>query len=443
MQIYQKTDCNGEIAVFSIGKKEKNVLKEVDALQLGIFIKDESRLLQLQMIDLTMDDLKLIRAIRPYVEVRIKDVVEAFYGTIEAVPEFQSIIRQHSTSERLRQTLRHHIIEMLDGRIDEDYLQKRARVSLMHVRIGLTTKWYLAGFHKLERTLREIVYDLNLQQKQEGKIVDAIGKICNFEQQIVLEEYENVSKKLLAEHQDQVKQDVRETIGHISQNLDRQSQETNETVMALVASTKEVNKHLENSIVDARGTKQASEVGYEQMQHLSEQTLQISDKAVEMTEMVQELNASSLEIQAVVEMVKGIANQTNLLALNSAIEAARAGEHGKGFAVVADEVRKLADQTKQSVEQIAVLIGASSTVTAQVIESIYKIQELVDDGRQQNEKSLTSFEHISRAIDSTISDFENVANHVMELSQVAEKIGESSERLEEAAAKLDETVQTL
>ena len=160
-----------------------------------------------------------------------------------------------------------------------------------------------------------------------------------------------------------------------------------------------------------------------------------------MTEMVKELDASSSEIQAVVEIVKGIANQTNLLALNSAIEAARAGEYGKGFAVVADEVRKLADQTKQSVEQISILIGGSSTVTAQVIESIHMIQTLVEDGIEQNKKSLTSFNDISSSIETTIADFENVAMQVNELSVVAERIGESSERLEEAAAKLEETIQ--
>ena len=276
----------------------------------------------------------------------IKEVVEAFYGTIESVPQFQDKISQHSTSERLRQTLRHHIVEMLDGRIDDSYLEKRAKVSIMHVHIGLTTKWYLAAFQKLEKTIRNIVFSLDLSKEETEIVINSLSKIFNFEQQIVLEEYEKVSDRILQEQQEQVKQDVRDVIGSISRNLEMQSQETNDAVVELVASTKKVNNYLQNSIQEARGTKGASEEGYVQMNRLSEQTSQINEKAVEMTGMVKELDASSSEIQAVVEIVKGIANQTNLLALNSAIEAARAGEHGKGFAVVADEVRKLADQTK-------------------------------------------------------------------------------------------------
>ena len=331
---------------------------------------------------------------------------------------------------------------MLDGRIDDSYLEKRAKVSIMHVHIGLTTKWYLAAFQKLEKAIRNLVFSLGLSKEETEIVINSLSKIFSFEQQIVLEEYEKVSDRILQEQQEQVKQDVRDVIGSISRNLEMQSQETNEAVVELVSSTKKVNNHLQNSIHEARGTKGASEEGYLQMNRLSEQTSQINEKAVEMTGMVKELDVSSSEIQAVVEIVKGIANQTNLLALNSAIEAARAGEHGKGFAVVADEVRKLADQTKQSVEQIAVLIGGSSAVTAQVIESIHMIQTLVEDGIEQNKKSLTSFNDISSSIETTIADFENVAMQVKELSVVAESIGESSERLEEAAAKLEETIQT-
>ena len=427
---------------FKKNEQQKQTIIGMKFDGVGVFINDPIRLQQLEVIELTIDDLHIIRAVKPYVEVSIKEIVEAFYGTIESVPELREKINRHSTSERLRQTLRHHIGEMLDGRIDDMYLEKRARVSIMHVHIGLTTQWYLAAFQKLERTIRNIVFSLKLSKEETEKVINSISKIFSFEQQIVIAEYEKVSERILQEQQEQVKQDVRNVIGSISRNLEVQSQETNDAVVELVASTKKVNNHLQTSIHEAQETKSASEEGYVQMHRLSEQTAQINKKAVEMTDMVKELDVSSSEIQAVVEIVKGIANQTNLLALNSAIEAARAGEHGKGFAVVADEVRKLADQTKQSVEQIAVLIGGSSAVTAQVIDSIRIIQTLVEDGIEQSKKSLTSFGHISSSIETTIADFENVAMQVNELSIVAERIGESSESLEEAAAKLEETIQT-
>lgn len=421
-------------------KKQPQVLNGEDFSNVGIFIHEPNRLLQMEIIGLTVEDLKRVRQVKPHVEVRIKEVVEAFYGTIGNVPQFCDIINQHSTGERLRQTLRHHIVEMLEGRIDDSYIEKRKRVSLMHVHIGLTTKWYLAGFQKLESTLRNVVFTLNLSQDEMEKTINAIGKICNFEQQIVLEEYEMVSAKILADQSDKVKAEVKEVIGNISKTLEVQSRTTNEAVLELIASTKNVDTYVQSSVEDASATKVASSEGYAQMVLLSEQSKEINERAVEMTQMVGKLDASSSEIQAVVEIVKGIAGQTNLLALNSAIEAARAGEHGKGFAVVADEVRKLADQTKTSVEQIAQLIGESSTVTAHVVDSIHQIQELVQGGMEQNERSLQSFERISAAVDATIEDFHSVGQQVSELTGIVDTIGDSTERLEEAAAKLEETI---
>lgn len=425
-------------------KKKSTVAKsdEVDFQDVGIFITDPDRLAQMQIIELGMEDLKLLRTIKPFVEVRILEVVQAFYSTIEAVPEFRDIITKNSTSERLRQTLRHHIIEMLEGRIDDKYLENRRKVSLMHVRIGLSTKWYLASFQKLEASLRQIVYSLDVESEQKQKMIDAIGRACNFEQQLVLEEYELVSAGIQQQQQEQIKQEVKSIVGNISQNLERQSRDTNDTVLTMMDHTKTVDHYVHNSIEAATDTKMASKEGYEQMIVMTKQSNEINEKTVEMSRMVEALNNSSTEIYAVIEIVKGIAGQTNLLALNSAIEAARAGEHGKGFAVVADEVRKLADQTKTSVEQIAELIAISGNVTKEVIDAIHHIQVLVQNGISQNEHSIRAFDKISTAVDGTIDDFEQVGKQVRELKHVVETIGESTKSLEYAASKLEETIQT-
>ena len=424
-------------------KKKTQIIESVeDFRDVGIFIQDKDRLLQMAIIDLTVEDLRLLRRIKPFVEVRIKEVVEAFYKALESATQFRDVISQHSTSERLHQTLRHHILEMMEGRIDEQYIENRHKVSRTHVHIGLTTKWYLAAFQKLESSLRQIIYSLDFSFEEKPKMIDAVGKVCNFEQQLVLEEYENVSANLQAQQQNQIKYEVKTVIGGISTELEQQSRDTSEIVEGLINNTKTVDHYVRNSIEGVTGTKRASEEGYEQMLLLSKQSNEINEKTVEMSQMVEALNSSSTEIYAVIEIVKGIAGQTNLLALNSAIEAARAGEHGKGFAVVADEVRKLADQTKTSVEQIARLIADSSLVTSEVIEAIQHIQALVHTSIEQNETSLIAFEKISSAVDNTIDDFQHVGMQVRELSHLVETIGASTKSLELAAGKLEETLQT-
>ncbi len=115
------------------------------------------------------------------------------------------MINQYSSSERLHQTLRNHIIEMFEGRIDDQYLESRSRISKMHVKIGLTTKWYLASFEKLAVEINNVVFDLNLTPEDTKKAFQAVNKIINFEQQIVLEEYEKVADAIAAKKQETIK----------------------------------------------------------------------------------------------------------------------------------------------------------------------------------------------------------------------------------------------
>jgi methyl-accepting chemotaxis protein len=153
-----------------------------------------------------------------------------------------------------------------------------------------------------------------------------------------------------------------------------------------------------------------------------------------------QLTDGANRIGDVVKLIRAIADQTNLLALNATIEAARAGEAGRGFAVVASEVKTLASQTAKATEEIAAHIGAIQNATADAVDAIRSIGEVMGD--------ISSFTvSIAAAVEEQSASTRTIADSVQQAasgaSELAGNMATVTEAIEEtnraASAVLDAT----
>lgn len=158
---------------------------------------------QLNMISLTLEDLAVIRSLKPLITENIEGIVDQFYKNIENVPGLLHIIQKHSSVNRLKVTLIKHIQEMFDGVINSEYVDQRRVIAHIHFKIGLQPKWYICSFQDMLLSILSIL-DKAIENKNDyQKSVKAVTKILNFEQQIVLEAFEFEQLKERKRHEEQ------------------------------------------------------------------------------------------------------------------------------------------------------------------------------------------------------------------------------------------------
>lgn len=185
------------------------------------------------------------------------------------------------------------------------------------------------------------------------------------------------------------------------------------------------------------------EMGLESIEYqkeLSKESLEITKLAVDT---VIELDSHSSEIANIVDIINNIAKQTNLLSLNAAIEAARAGEYGRGFSVVSDEIRKLAEESRESTNKIAKLIGEIQSQTSNTVEVINNISKVVENQEEAVEKEEEMFnginngrlkledaiQEVSASVEQLLASTEEVVYAVKNTSENSKEIASSTEEV--------------
>lgn len=212
---------------------------------------------QMRMIDLTEEDLRLLRLMKPVVEQRIDDITNQFYNTVLGVNKLEAIILEHSSIDRLKKTLREHIIEIFDGNVNEEYIAKRLKIANIHKRIGLEPKWYLSAFQNLQNVFITAIYNETHTDAERIKLV--------------LEEYEKENIREKEEQYLLVKNELKHKIAEFSGELIDLSIDTNAAVEQLVTSSNEVDNTFQRTAASALESQGKAREGHGQLNNLTGQ----------------------------------------------------------------------------------------------------------------------------------------------------------------------------
>jgi methyl-accepting chemotaxis protein len=223
-------------------------------------------------------------------------------------------------------------------------------------------------------------------------------------------------------------------------------QETNllaTSITQMSASVHEVAQNANNAAAQAQQANDESQSGQKVVESTKQAISTLSEEVQHSAKVIEQLKNDASTIDAVVNVIRGIAQQTNLLALNAAIEAARAGEQGRGFAVVADEVRALASRTQSSTEEIQEMIGALQNSADQAFTIMQQGKSRAETAVEHSNEARISLGNINNAIALMADMNTQIAAAAEEQSMVSSEISENANKLSmfsKEAAELSEGV---
>jgi C4-dicarboxylate-binding protein DctP len=165
---------------------------------------------------------------------------------------------------------------------------------------------------------------------------------------------------------------------------------------------------------------------------------------------MQQLDVAQARINAVLGVIRELANTTNLLSLNATIEAARAGEHGRGFAVVAAEVRSLAKRTSEAATEIATMVSGVAGDIGDAVTTMQTVQRDVEAGVTSVSGAEQRFEQIRERANDSRSMIRQIAQAATAQSGTTEQVARTMDGVAAAAtssaqqaARVSQASQTL
>ncbi len=167
-------------------------------------INETNLALRRQFVNLTEEDIAILRQLQPWAE-RVADAIaKEFYDVQFAFPPTRGFFEEYArtkgmTLDQLRQALektqaqyfRDIFAEAANGgAYSTEYFERRLRIGHMHVRIGLAQKWYIGSYAIYTQLVRKyLCRDFRWRIGFRLRAEMGIAKVFNYDMQAVSDSY--------------------------------------------------------------------------------------------------------------------------------------------------------------------------------------------------------------------------------------------------------------
>jgi PAS domain S-box-containing protein len=144
---------------------------------------------------LTREDEEILRDVYSRLERHVPAIIDDFYRQILLHEGTRRILESPAQVERLKGLLHDWLVSLFLGPRDEAYAEKRTRIGLTHVRVGLPQVYVYGAMAHIERWLqRAVAEDLGGSATDCCRVLGAITKVINLDLALIAGSYHEAQK---------------------------------------------------------------------------------------------------------------------------------------------------------------------------------------------------------------------------------------------------------
>ncbi len=403
------------------------------------------------------------RAVWGQLQADLPKILETFYAELQSVPTLkQKLGNDPKAPGRLSALQTTHWERVFNADIDQTVEKEARKIGAAHVRIGLTSDWFIASYGRILMEAIPTILKAHrfTPQRATGALQVLVSRVF-MDMALANESYASQTTDHEAHEwrEDNDYQNLRTISGamtdlnDVTTNLAKLTDSTQKTssssesvaaaVEELVASIRQLSETSQSAAQEATDTNEALNDGVKGVAQAREAIQTVSQTASRSNESLSSLQSAAGEISSFMEVIQSIADQTNLLALNATIEAARAGEAGKGFAVVASEVKDLANQAAKATEDVAKRIATLQEGIDLMNEHFGATRTAIETGESTLENANRSIETAGHQMNSVASRMNEVASILEQQDASASEIGGHITRMTDMSRHNSETLSSV
>ncbi|MCG7904332.1 MAG: GGDEF domain-containing protein [Candidatus Thiodiazotropha weberae] len=141
------------------------------------------------LFSISAKDAERLKKAKPYIEADLNSIVETFYKYQTEVPDIALLIGDADTLSRLHNAQKAYISDLFSGYYDIEYVNNRLRIGMVHKRIGVEPKLYLAAILTLKQLLITHIKDSVPAEDDPGAVITALEKLLMLDVSLVFDTY--------------------------------------------------------------------------------------------------------------------------------------------------------------------------------------------------------------------------------------------------------------